>query len=108
MRGKSSERKSGCIRRGGASNTPNADVQRLAQERPPPGRLFCLRFEFQPGETSGAMRDSMEPCWETGSSEAVMLKVGVVGGAGYTGIEVLCVLALRPRSRPVAVTYGQE
>jgi len=43
---RSSERKSACIRRGNASNTPNADVQ-IGTERAAPGRLFSLRFEFQ-------------------------------------------------------------
>src|SRR5882762_4431337 len=37
-----------------------------------------------------------------------MVKVGIVGGTGYTGIELLRILARHPRSELVAITSRKE
>lgn len=37
-----------------------------------------------------------------------MLKIGVVGGTGYTGVELLRLLALHPRVEPVVITSRSE
>src|SRR5712664_2966856 len=41
-------------------------------------------------------------------SEVVMIKVGIVGGTGYTGIELLRILARHPQSELVAITSRKE
>ncbi len=41
-------------------------------------------------------------------SEIVMIKVGIVGGTGYTGIELLRILARHPQSELVAITSRKE
>src|SRR5258708_11869128 len=43
-----------------------------------------------------------------GLSEVVMIKVGIVGGTGYTGIELLRILARHPQSELVAITSRKE
>ena len=37
-----------------------------------------------------------------------MIKVGIVGGTGYTGIELLRILARHPQSELVAITSRKE
>src|ERR1700693_1218574 len=41
-------------------------------------------------------------------SEVVMIKVGIVGGTGYAGIELLRILARHPQSELVAITSRKE
>src|SRR5947207_3962806 len=41
-------------------------------------------------------------------SEVVMIKVGIVGGTGYTGIELLRILARHPQSELVAITSRKD
>src|SRR6266705_835694 len=108
MSARSSERKSACTRRGNASNTPNADVQRLAQESRPAGRLFCLQFPFQPERGFRGMARFDGTQLVDWLSEVVMIKVGIVGGTGYTGIELLRILARHPQSELVAITSRKE
>src|SRR5438093_12077114 len=38
----------------------------------------------------------------------MMIKVGIVGGTGYTGIELLRILARHPQSELVAITSRKE
>src|SRR3954466_16386373 len=40
--------------------------------------------------------------------EKSMLKVGIVGGTGYTGIELLRILARHPQTELVAITSRKE
>src|SRR5690349_13692760 len=87
MRAKWSERRSACTRPGGASNTPNADVGTTSQEsRLRAAFLFAVWAFF----------------------EVAMIKVGVVGGTGYTGIELLRLLARHPQCDLVAITSRKE
>src|SRR5207302_3491415 len=41
-------------------------------------------------------------------SEVMMIKVGIVGGTGYTGVELLRILARHPQSELVAITSRKE
>src|SRR5206468_11822442 len=41
-------------------------------------------------------------------SEIVMIRVGIVGGTGYTGIELLRILARHPQTELVAITSRKE
>src|SRR5207247_6248204 len=41
-------------------------------------------------------------------SEIVMIKVGIMGGTGYTGIELLRILARHPQSELIAITSRKE
>src|SRR6266705_2548688 len=38
----------------------------------------------------------------------MMIKVGIVGGTGYTGVELLRILARHPQSELVAITSRKE
>src|SRR2546430_11289176 len=107
MRARSSERKSVCIRRGGASSIPNADVQRLAQESRPPGGFFVCGSRQPERDFPGMVRFDGARQGDR-FSEVVMIKVGIVGGTGYTGIELLRILARHPQSELVAITSRKE
>src|SRR5262247_2438070 len=83
MRAKWSERRSACTRRGGASSTRN--VRRAhSTKKAARGRLF--RF-----------RDHMG-----------IVKAGIVGGTGYTGVELLRLLAQHPQVELKAITSRKE
>jgi N-acetyl-gamma-glutamyl-phosphate reductase len=43
-----------------------------------------------------------------GNLEKVMIKVGIVGGTGYTGVELLRLLAQHPEVKIVAITSRTE
>src|SRR5687768_13661291 len=83
MRGKSSARRSACTRRGGASSTRNGK-RALRTRKPPPGRLFHF------------------------SGSDTMVKAGIVGGTGYTGVELLRLLAGHPHVELKAITSRKE
>src|SRR5689334_8402010 len=91
MRERWNERRWDCTKRRGASNIPNAGVWRIAEE----GRLRAA-FVFAVSYSGGS---------ETG---VAMIKVGIVGGTGYTGIELLRILAGHPESEIVAITSRKE
>src|ERR671924_216293 len=82
MLAKSSERRSACTRRGGASSTRN--VKRTHYEKAARGRLFHF------GDHMGK------------------LKAGIVGGTGYTGVELLRLLAAHPHVELKAITSRKE
>src|SRR5690349_11964785 len=88
MRERSSERRWDCTRPGGASSTRSVERNRFCKE-PPAWRLFCLRSVF---------------C----ASGARMIKVGIVGGTGYTGIELLRILSQHPGVELRAITSRKE
>src|SRR3954462_9712213 len=83
MRERSSERKWDCTRRGGASSTRNADRKKHRNRKPPARRLFCF--------------------WD-----GRMIKAGIVGGTGYTGVELLRLLAQHPQVELRAITSRKE
>src|SRR5206468_9456383 len=41
-------------------------------------------------------------------SEIVMIKVGIVGGTGYTGVELLRILARHPQAELAVITSRKE
>src|SRR5437762_3356489 len=83
MRAKWNERRSACTRRGGASSTRSgrADAFRT-KSRPRAAFLFW-------GQTS-------------------MVRAGIVGGTGYTGVELLRLLAQHPQVELRAITSRKE
>src|SRR5579859_251116 len=83
MREKSSERKWDCTRRGGASSTRNVDRENHRKSKAASGRLSCF--------------------WGVR-----MIKVGIVGGTGYTGVELLRLLAQHPEIELRAITSRKE
>src|SRR6185369_2006309 len=86
MHAKWSERRSACTRRGGASSTPsvNSRDENPGHQKAASGRLFSFR--------------KANP----------MIKAGIVGGTGYTGIELLRLLAQHPQVELAAITSRQE
>src|SRR5687767_9866530 len=92
-RAKWSERRSGSTRRGGASSSRNAEcragVGRPQQElEAAQGRLFWS-LEGERMSTS-------------------KLKIGIVGGTGYTGVELLRLLAGHPHAELAVITSRAE
>src|SRR3954466_8903964 len=89
MREKWSERKSDCTRHGGASSTRNADFSFHRNSKAACwrlfrfGRLFCF--------------------WD-----AHMITAGIVGGTGYTGVELLRLLARHPQVTLRVITSRKE
>src|SRR6185436_979599 len=85
MRAKWSERRSVCTRRGGASSTRNAEKRKQhfcdTKSRPRAAFVF-LGLE--------------------------MIKAGIVGGTGYTGIELLRLLVQHPQVELKAITSRKE
>jgi hypothetical protein len=71
-------------------------------EKPPSGGFFvlCPRFEAW----------TVSPCGITGyhqffaARRSGMIKVGIVGGTGYTGVELLRLLARHPEVELTAIT----
>src|SRR3954464_9558750 len=89
MREKWSERKSDCTRHGGASSTRNADFSFHRNSKAACGRLFCFGRLF---------------ClWD-----AHMITAGIVGGTGYTGVELLRLLARHPQVTLRVITSRKE
>src|SRR5262249_16619620 len=88
-REKWSEKRSACTRRGGASNTRNARTagprSRRIQSR--------LRAAF---------------LFEAFLRAKAMIKAGVVGGTGYSGVELLRLLAQHPQVEIAVATSRQE
>src|SRR6187401_1223608 len=86
MREKSSEKRSACTRRGGASSTPSVKIWdgRPGIRKAASGRLFSFRKANH------------------------MIKAGIVGGTGYTGVELLRLLAQHPQVEIAAITSRQE
>src|SRR3989442_11027414 len=77
MREKSSERKWDCTKRGGASSTRNVDREKTGNRKPPAGGFFVY---------------ARLSCFWGGR----MINGGIVGGTGYTGVELLRLLAQHP------------
>src|SRR3989442_9630660 len=89
MREKSSERKWDCTKRGGASSTRNVDRKETGNRKPPAGGFFVY---------------ARLSCFWGGR----MIKAGIVGGTGYTGVELLRLLAQHPDVELRAITSGKE
>src|SRR5438045_8731874 len=83
MRERSSERKWDCTKRGGASSTPNVDREKTGNRKPPAGGFFVFGAHM-------------------------VIKVGIVGGTGYTGVELLRLLAQHPDVELAAITSRTE
>src|SRR5215208_1159677 len=83
MREKSSEKRSDCTRRGGASSTRNVDRKSCSELKAALGRLLCF--------------------WG-----ANMIKAGIVGGTGYTGVELLRLLSQHREVELRAITSRKE
>src|SRR4051812_28142164 len=91
MRVRWSERRSAFTRRAAASNSPSADSRRKvsghkSRNRPPSRAAFLFSV--------------------IGSIE--MIKVGIVGGTGYSGVELLRLLARHPGVQLRAITSRSE
>src|SRR5919197_2648496 len=84
MREKWSERKWACTRQGGASSTRNVEPSRSSDSKAASGRLSRL--------------------W----SRYLRIKAGIVGGTGYTGVELLRLLAQHPHIELKAITSRKE
>src|ERR1051325_2452768 len=83
MRARWSERRSACTRRGGASSTRNGKEQHtIGKSRPRAAFSFLER--------------------------TIMIKAGIVGGTGYTGVELLRLLAQHPEVELKAITSRKE
>src|SRR5574340_166738 len=92
MRAKWSARRSVCARRAAASNSPSVKPAR-AGWMPRKSRLraaFALEFCCM-------MRS-------VGWGKHTMIKVGIVGGTGYTGVELLRLLAAHPQAALQVIT----
>src|SRR5262245_16113130 len=85
MREKWSEKRSACTRRGGASSTPSVNIRE--SPRTPKSRLRAA-FSFQ--------------------EQSQMIKAGIVGGTGYSGVELLRLLAQHPQVEIAVATSRQE
>src|SRR4029079_6256706 len=88
MRARSSARKSACTRRAAATSSPSA---RRSAGYLQPGRLRAALLSLWQGDVT------KQP-----------VKVGVVGGSGYTGVELLRLLAQHPHCELKAITSRQE
>src|SRR5574338_1514416 len=104
MPGRWNARRWVCIRRAAASSSPSVKclVDRVRIKRPPAGRLLCF---------SGGLEGW--DFWRVGFfcpriGERLMIKVGVVGGTGYTGVELLRLLAQHPQVELKAITSRGE
>src|SRR6185369_5468312 len=52
--------------------------------------------------------DKMTPHSKLPRKEEIMIKVGIVGGTGYTGVELLRLLAAHPEVELTAITSRKE
>src|ERR1044071_10322297 len=84
MRAKWSGKRSACTRRGGASSTRNGSAEQDFEREAAPGRLFCFEARLS------------------------MVRAGIVGGTGYTGVELLRLLAQHPQVELRAITSRKE
>src|SRR5262245_13330451 len=89
MRAKSSARKSACTKPVAVSSSPSARIVLPRQSR--------LRAALLSGARPGLARE-----------RAVMIRAGIVGGTGYTGVELLRLLARHPQVALVTITSRQE
>src|SRR3972149_1406779 len=92
MRAKWNVRRLVCTRHAGASSSRNAS--------PEFGNESRLRAAFWSGAYNDARR-------MTGTANKT-LKIGIVGGTGYTGVELLRLLAQHPHSELGGITSRQE
>src|SRR3972149_1797681 len=81
--GESSEKRSACTRRGGASSTRNAEPRAPGKNREPETPKSRLRAAFCFGKVNR------------------MIKAGIVGGRGYTGDELLRLVSAHPQGGTV-------
>src|SRR3954470_10478292 len=95
MREKWSERKSDCTRDGGASSTRNADFSFHRNSTAACWRVFRFWRLFRFGLLSCL--------WD-----AHMITAGIVGGTGYTGVELLRLLARHPQVTLRVITSRKE
>src|SRR4051794_21762560 len=85
MRAKWRERRWACIRPGGASNTRNVETE----------ACFC---------ESKAASGRLSRFWR----RTAVIKIGIVGGTGYTGVELLRLLAQHPQAELRAITSRKD
>src|SRR4030065_1526616 len=101
MPGKSNGKKSASTRRVAASSSPSADRTGSIEKAVPIGRLFCCRhFWFNHGAAL-----QWQPFF---ARKSTMIKVGIVGGTGYTGVELLRLLTRHPQVELKAITSRKE
>src|SRR5688572_14579630 len=93
MRAKSSERRSAFTRRANASSSRSGKSTR------PPRQL--RRKSRLPGGFFVGARNA-------GDRIDSMIKIGIVGGTGYTGVELLRILARHPQAELRAITSRGE
>src|SRR5258706_4186802 len=101
MRAKSSARRWACTRRDAASSSRNAEAGERCSALPctyKAARQAALSFR---GDV--AARALRGP-----GRKDRMIKIGVVGGTGYTGVELLRLLANHPQAQVVAITSRGE
>ncbi len=122
MRVRSSERKSACTRRDAANNSRSADgvsspLKRGAARRP----FFVGAMAVDPSSRSARYSNVIGPRGNAklhwgkfrgprGPRGALhtMIEIGIVGGTGYTGIELLRLLAQHPQARVKLITSRTE
>src|SRR3954466_2358302 len=89
MRAKWSERRSACTKQGGASNTRNVESKsQFCESKAAQGRLSFFR------------------AWTGRTMKTI--KAAIVGGTGYTGVELLRLLAQHPQVELKAITSRKE
>src|SRR3972149_7049041 len=101
MRARWSERRSVFTRRAGASSSRNADPAAGRRTKAACGRLFCFSgSNTQPSASFLVVRSIQR--------QSLMIKAGIVGGTGYTGVELLRLLAQHPQVELSAITSRKE
>src|SRR5947209_2328318 len=108
MRARSSARRSDCTRRDAASSSRNdrrkSCREHVARTKPPKSGFVVW------GPTTYADAESFKTPhkWPVPHGIDHMIKVGVVGGTGYTGVELLRILASHPQVQVKAITSRAE
>src|SRR3972149_7710409 len=101
MRARWSERRSVFTRRAGASSSRNADPAAGRRTKAACGRLFCFSgSNTQPSASFLGVRSIQR--------QSLMIKAGIGGGTGYTGVELLRLLAQHPQVEIAAITSRKE
>src|SRR5215831_16016499 len=95
MRARSSARRLACTRRDAASSSRSAKAEQSGCKHVQ-SRLSWAALSFDAALSS------------VGNERRVMIKVGVVGGTGYTGVELLRILAAHPDVEVTAITSRGE
>src|SRR5262245_10020243 len=104
MHARSSARRSACTRRDDATSFRSAELPACSQQ----GRLRAALPSMDPPQRQASPATEPYGRRHGAMASAPRIRIGIVGGTGYTGVELLRLLALHPNAELVAITSRQE